>query len=285
MKERRKKERSAPDGQKNKALPGGRAGRVLWGAAFVMGLFIFLTFFSYLIRQCFFPEGRSAVVIASAVSVCALLPLLVYRPLGARKPRVALVLLSLYCLFALFFCVTFAIHLGQTCLFPEPDSDETLLSADAVLIVFGSKVNGTQPARPLACRLDRAIGLLEAHPGLLCVVTGGQGPDEQIPEGVAMYNYLTDHGIDGERILIESEARDTKQNIELTKKLLDDRGLSERQVACVSTGFHLPRIRLLMQRAGYEDVLCFSAPSPTAGSLIFSLIREYCSRAKLILGI
>ena len=65
-----------------------------------------------------------------------------------------------------------------------------------------------------------------------------------------MYNYLTDHGIDGERILIESEARDTKQNIELTKKLLDDRGLSERQVACVSTGFHLPRIRLLMQRAG-----------------------------------
>jgi len=267
--------------KKGGAVP---AEKAVWITALFCGIFIFICFFSYLIRQMFFPEGKSPAILAILVSVCAALPLAVYKPLKRKLPRTAFVLLCIYTALALFFCITFVVHLWDTWLFPAADSPLSEIEDGAVLIVFGSKILGDRPAKPLAYRLNKAIELIKEKPDMLCIVSGGQGGDEIMPEAVVMKNYLVANGIAEERIITETESHNTVQNIDNSKAILKSLGLEDRQIACVSTRFHIPRIKQLMARAGFEDALYFSAPSPTAGSLIFSLIREYCSRAKIILG-
>ena len=152
-----------------------RAERAVWITALSCGVFIFICFFSYLIRQIFFPEGTSPAILAVLVSLCSLIPLIIYKPLKKRLPRLAFVLLCIYAALALFFCVTFFIHLWDTWFFPPADSALAELDDDAVLLVFGSKIIGAEPAKPLAYRLNKAIEILNAKPDMLCIVSGGQG--------------------------------------------------------------------------------------------------------------
>ena len=249
---------------------------------YTCGIFIFILFFSYFIRQFVFPEGVSPRVLAILVSCASSLPLIIYPFLRKLLPRLAFVLLCIYTVLALFFCVTFVIHLWDTFFFPAPDAEINEIDDGAVILVFGAKVQGTQPARPLAKRLDKAAEILHARPDTFCIVSGGQGADEIMPEAEVMKNYLVNKGIDAERIITEASSHNTVENIANSSEILKLMGY-DGQVACVSTSFHMPRIRKLMARAGFGDVLSFSADSPTPASLFFSLIREYCSRAKLLL--
>lgn len=263
-----------------KNIKGERAVRI---TGYTCGIFIFVLFFSYFIRQFIFPEGVSPRVLAILVSCASAVPLIIYPFLKKRLPRLAFSLMCIYTVLALFFCVTFVIHLWDTLFFPDPDAEITDIEDGAVILVFGSKIQGTQPARPLAKRLDRAAEILLIRPDTFCIVSGGQGPDEIMPEAEAMKNYLIAKGIDAERIIVETESHNTIENIENSSKILDMMGY-DGQIACLSSSFHMPRIRTLMSRAGFDNVISFSADSPTATSLFFSLIREYCSRAKILLG-
>lgn len=250
---------------------------------YICGIFIFALFFSYFIRQFIFPEGTSTRVLAILVSCASSLPLIIYPFLKKRLPRLAFTLMCIYTALALFFCVTFVIHLWDTFFFPAPDAEISEIEEGAVILVFGSKIQGAQPARPLAKRLDRAAEILHARPDTFCIVSGGQGADEIMPEAEAMKNYLISKGIDAERIITEAESHNTIENIANSSEILKMMGY-DGQVACVSTSFHMPRIKKLMARAGFDEVLSFSADSPSAASLFFSLIREYCSRAKILFG-
>ena len=51
------------------------------------------------------------------------------------------------------------------------------------VIVLGCKVKGTRPSRILQERLDAADAYLSTHPDTSCVLSGGQGADEEISEG------------------------------------------------------------------------------------------------------
>ncbi len=259
-------------------IKGERAVRI---TGYICGIFIFALFFSYFIRQFIFPEGVMPRILAILVSCASSLPLMIYPFLRKRLPRFAFVLLCIYTALALFFCVTFIIHLWDTFFFPVPDAEISEIDEGAAILVFGSKIQGALPARPLQKRLDRAAEILISRPDTFCIVTGGQGGDEIMPEAEAMKNYLVAKGIDPERIVTETESHNTIENIENSSVILREMDYNG-QVACVSTSFHMPRIKKLMVRAGFEDVLSFSADSPTSASLFFSLIREYCSRAKIV---
>ena len=78
--------------------------------------------------------------------------------------------------------------------------DESAQPADAV-IVLGAGVNGTTSSVALQTRIDAAERYLKAHPDIPAVLSGGQGPGEDISEARAMYNALTARGIDPERLI------------------------------------------------------------------------------------
>lgn len=119
------------------------------------------------------------------------------------------------------------------------------------VVVLGAGLEGERVTPLLAARLDRALEVLDAEErrgGLpLVIVSGGQGPDETVPEAVAMRRYLASRGIAAERILLEDGSANTRENLELSRRLLP----SPRTPVCIVTsGFHGPRAALLARRIG-----------------------------------
>lgn len=145
-----------------------------------------------------------------------------------------------------------------------------------VMVIFGCQVKPWGPSVLLQDRLDTALDYLEDHPDMAVVVTGGRGEDEHISEAQCMYDYLTEHGVDGARIHMEDRSVNTKQNIEYTLEAISDAGLDTSQgVALVSNGFHLARIRMLWDRAeGPGPVSALAAPSSHLPTRLWMYVRE-----------
>ncbi len=150
-----------------------------------------------------------------------------------------------------------------------------------VMVIFGCQVRRDGPSILLRDRLDTALAYLEDHPNMKIVVTGGKGDDEHISEAQCMYDYLTAHGVDGENIYMEDQARNTWENVTYTRHVLcEDFGMPERAITgdylLVSNGFHLSRIRMLWDRgmAGTYTVSTLAAPVSHMPSAVQMFFRE-----------
>ena len=123
------------------------------------------------------------------------------------------------------------------------------------LIVLGAGVNGTVPSLALRERLDAAYDYLIAHPEVIAIVTGGQGNNEDITEGLCMYNDLTARGIDPSRVWMEEKATSTKENIAFSLALIEEATGSRPQTAGVlSNEYHLYRAGRISQAQGLQAV-------------------------------
>lgn len=116
-------------------------------------------------------------------------------------------------------------------------------------VVLGCKVRGTKPSHMLTRRLEAAQEYLTENPEVLCVVTGGQGAGEDIPEGQAMKAWLVEHGIDTDRILVEDTSEDTQENLHNTAEILEEQHLSN-EIVIITDGFHEYRAGLLAKKEG-----------------------------------
>ena len=112
----------------------------------------------------------------------------------------------------------------------------------AAVIVLGAGVNGTEPSLSLRTRLDAALAYVQDRPDIPIVVSGSQGRGEAISEAQCMYDWLTAHGVDAQRIILEEQANNTKENIQYSLALLAERGIDTTDnLAVVSSDYHLCR--------------------------------------------
>lgn len=125
------------------------------------------------------------------------------------------------------------------------------------VIVPGAQVRGREISRPLALRLDTAYKYLEGNPGTAVIVSGGQGPGEDISEARAMKEYLEKKGIESGRILEEDRSVNTEQNIAFSRRLMDS---PEDSVVAVSNGFHIYRTVEICKKQGLKNVQGLGAP-------------------------
>lgn len=130
---------------------------------------------------------------------------------------------------------------------------------DAV-IILGCGIHGDRLTRPLKYRLDTAVEYCNDNPDCVIVVTGGQGPQEDMTEADAMYFYLLGQGIAPSKIIKEPRATSTNENFKYSKLLLDKHfNVKSYKTVCVTNRFHAYRAEQLAKLNGLNCTTC-SAP-------------------------
>lgn len=193
----------------------------------------------------------------------------VYRYKGSRRIGLIKVLLGLALAGILVFAACFAYVMTGSRSQIEDDAD--------IMIVLGCQVKPWGPSILLQDRLDTALDYLKDHPDMTIVVSGGKGNDEHMSEAQAMYDYLTEHGVDSEQIVLEDRSANTYQNLIYTTQVLTEMGYDTTQeFVVVSNGFHLSRVRMLWERVlGTEENLnTLAAPSSHVPSRLKMYVRE-----------
>lgn len=117
---------------------------------------------------------------------------------------------------------------------------------DAV-IVLGAGVNGRTPSLVLQGRIEAAAAYLREHPAVPVILSGGQGPGEDISEAQAMYNGLTRLGVDPKLLHLEGQSTTTAENFQCSAAVLRELGIdpTHDRVALVTSDFHMFRAGLL----------------------------------------
>ena len=138
------------------------------------------------------------------------------------------------------------------------------------LIVLGAQVRENGPSQVLRYRLDTAYDYLVENEKTLCIVSGGQGPNEPCTEAEGMKTYLIERGIGEDRIIMEPDSLTTGQNIENSKMLLDPPDAS---VGIVTNDFHVFRGSAIAKKAGLQAVGIAAPSSPPY--LPNNMLREF----------
>jgi len=122
-------------------------------------------------------------------------------------------------------------------------------------IVLGAGVNGDVPSLSLKNRLDAALEYAEEYPQSKLIVSGGQGPRENISEAECMRRWLEERGVEAERIIMEDKASSTEENLKFSQEIIEAQGGDPKgRVAIVTAEYHLCRAKTMAEELGMEPV-------------------------------
>lgn len=131
----------------------------------------------------------------------------------------------------------------------QPQGDEK------AVVVLGAGLRKDVPSKLLVCRLQKALEYHEENPDAVIVVTGGQGRDETIPEGVAMARWLIERGVPEAQIIVEDKSTSTEENLLFARRLLEERGIAATEpIVVVTNAFHCYRGGEYARMVGFTDV-------------------------------
>ena len=129
----------------------------------------------------------------------------------------------------------------------DPESD--------YVIVLGAGIEGRKPSRSLLDRLEATLDYLNAYPDAVAIVSGSQGPDEPCPEADVMADWLIANGVAPERVIRETEADNTRENLENSFAIIESRGGDAAQgVAIVTSEYHLYRAKRMAEALGAKPI-------------------------------
>jgi uncharacterized SAM-binding protein YcdF (DUF218 family) len=129
-------------------------------------------------------------------------------------------------------------------------TEDNVTYNENAVIVLGAAVHGRELSNTLAGRLAVAVDYHQRSPSALIVVSGGQGLQEDIPEAVAMRQYLLDNGVPDDHIIVEDRSTSTEENFLYSRELLDQRITPGYRVAFVTDEFHVYRAGRIAASAG-----------------------------------
>ena len=229
---------------------------------------LFLGIFAYILKFCLPGYGFSALVCLAIIAVIlfyTLVPLL-----GISHPALATVLTRIFtvCLVIglLVVAITEAVIIKASFGSPKEQVD--------YMVVLGAKVRVSGPSASLWDRIYAAADYLHAHPDTIAIVSGGQGPDEPMAEGQAMYDELVNLGIDPNRIWIEDKATSTWENLNFSLDLIEEKsGTRPKKLGVLSSEYHLFRSSLLTRECGV-DFVGIPARTSRISQMINHFMRE-----------
>ena len=144
------------------------------------------------------------------------------------------------------------------------------------IIVLGAGIIGDRVTPLLAARIDKGIELLHHNPGAKLILSGGQGPGEDIAEGEAMARYAEEKNVGPEKIIIEGRSTSTEENLLFSRKLMEK---AWPKVIVVTTAYHVFRALLLAKQ---QELKCVGFGAKTKWYFTLNaLIREFAGYLSL----
>ncbi|WP_086314271.1 YdcF family protein [Enterococcus sp. 7F3_DIV0205] len=126
---------------------------------------------------------------------------------------------------------------------------------DYIIVLGSGLINGNQVPPLLGKRIEKAIQfyheqLKQTSKAPLLLMSGGQGTDESLPESEAMKLFAIEKGIPEADILVETESRNTLENMTFSKKIMDQHSDNKEYQAIFSTNnYHLFRAGIFARMA------------------------------------
>lgn len=197
-------------------------------------------------------EGRSLGNLLTLLAVCGVLGLLLLFVLGLALSWDWLVVPAVA---GLAVSGTFGLLLGAFVIYgagyarqaPQPGMD--------AIVVLGSRVFGDRVPPLLAARIDKGLEILAGETGggrrPVLVLSGGQGPDEDAPEGEVMARYAVRAGADERLVRVEGQSRSTEENLRFSRELLLGEGRGTSMVV-TTNDYHAFRAAIIARELGLD---------------------------------
>lgn len=137
---------------------------------------------------------------------------------------------------------------------------------EKTVIVLGCGIRGERVSVGLAKRLNKAAEYHKNNPEAMIIVSGGQGPQEDISEALAMKRYLVDKGVDEDKIIMEDRSTSTITNFRYSKAIMEDMGLDTDSVVFVTNAYHVYRAASYAKAEGLTvnhlgtDIIWYTVP-------------------------
>lgn len=192
----------------------------------------------------------------------------------ARVWRAVLAMLAAAGVAVMLGCVAYIDLAGQD----DVDAAQT----PEFVVVLGAQTHGNRPSRTLRERLDLAYAYLLENPQAVCFVSGGQGSDETHTEAFVMRQYLLDRGVEDGRIVMEEQARSTRENLMFSCELARARGMEPERVLIITSEFHLCRAKYIARTLGLDACGLGSTTTPWVLKILYE-VREVFAFVKAFL--
>lgn len=120
-------------------------------------------------------------------------------------------------------------------------------------IVLGAAVREDgQASRIMLQRLKAAQELMARNPQVTVILSGGQGEDESVSEARCMYDTMIEMGADPERLLLEENSFNTRDNLTLSNAIIEGRGGTDKPIALITSEFHQRRANFIAELLGLD---------------------------------
>lgn len=128
---------------------------------------------------------------------------------------------------------------------------------DFIIVLGSGLINDFVPPL-LASRINKAIAFYNEQKRVTTppkiIFSGGQGPDEGLPEAEAMQNYAVEKGIPMEDTIQENKSVSTYENMKFSKRIMDEmQGERAYQSIFATNNFHLFRAGIYARKAGLDS--------------------------------
>lgn len=137
---------------------------------------------------------------------------------------------------------------------------------EQTVIVLGCGIRGERVSVGLAKRLNKAYEYHLKNPEATIIVSGGQGPQEDIPEALAMKRYLVEKGVPEGKIIMEDKSTSTITNFKFSHEIMKEKGLPDDSIVFVTNGYHVYRAASYAKAEGLSvthlgtDIIWYTIP-------------------------
>jgi len=143
--------------------------------------------------------------------------------------------------------------------------------SDAILILGNTVETSGIPSMRLKGRLDKGIELYQNNLAPIIIVSGGYGI-EGFNEAIVMKNYLVEHGVKTDNIIVDENGNTTYLTTRNLVPIAKEKNI--KSIIVVSQYYHLLRVKRAVEMVGINEVYVSAGNSPFEIRDFYSIPRE-----------